>query len=115
MRVTPFSHYFVLMEMSSDFQNPSTIFGRRYLCEWEIAIDRFYLIRISATYDYGTEVTLGGLFPGYDNRVFAFWYSDASSIPQVTVVESTRRLNLLDRIAREKGQPVIGTGSKLFD
>ena len=32
-------------------------------------------------------MTLGSLFPGYDSRVFAHWYSGVLSIPQGDLVE----------------------------
>jgi hypothetical protein len=70
MRVTPLSDYFVLMGISPDFQDTSTA------C-W----------RIRADYKDGTVVTLGSLFPGYDSRVFAHWYSGLLSIPQGDLVE----------------------------
>ncbi len=87
MRVTPLSDYFVLMGISPDFQDLSTACWRCYVGEWEITLDRLYLIGIRATYKDGTDVTLGSLFPGYDSRVFAHWYSGVLSIPQGDLVE----------------------------
>ena len=87
MRVTPLSDYFVLMGISPDFQDISTACWRCYVGEWEITLDRLYLIGIRATYKDGTDVTLGSLFPGYDSRVFAHWYSGVLSIPQGDLVE----------------------------
>ena len=87
MRATPLSDYFVLMGMRPDFQVRSTACWRCYVGEWEISLDRLYLIGISANYDDGTEVTLGSLFPGYDSRVFANWYSGVLSIPQGDLVQ----------------------------
>jgi len=87
MRVTPLSDYFVLMGISPEFQDISTACWRCYVGEWEITLDRLYLIGIRATYKDGTVVTLGSLFPGYDSRVFAHWYSGVLSIPQGDLVE----------------------------
>ncbi len=87
MRVTPLSDYFVLMGMRPNFQVRSTACWRCYVGEWEISLDRLYLIGISANYDDGTEVTLGSLFPGYDSRVFANWYSGDLSIPKGDLVQ----------------------------
>jgi hypothetical protein len=87
MRATPLSDYFVLMGISPDFQDISTACWRCYVGEWEITLDRLYLIGIRATYKDGTEVTLGSLFPGYDSRVFAHWYSGVLSIPQGNLVK----------------------------
>ena len=87
MRVTPLSDYFVLRGMRPDFRICSTACWRCYVGEWDITLDRLYLIGISAHYEDGTEVTLGSLFPGYDSRVFANWYSGVLSIPQGDLVE----------------------------
>jgi hypothetical protein len=87
MRATPLSDYFVLRGMRSDFQDISTACWRCYVGEWDITLDRLYLIGIRADYKDGTEVTLGRLFPGYDSRVFAHWYSGVLSIPQGDLVE----------------------------
>ncbi len=87
MRATPLSDYFVLRGMRPDFQDISTACWRCYVGEWDITLDRLYLIGIRADYKDGTEVTLGSLFPGYDSRVFAHWYSGVLSIPQGDLVE----------------------------
>ena len=87
MRVTPLSDYFVLRGMRPDFRICSTACWRCYVGEWDITLDRLYLIGINAHYQDGTEVTLGSLFPGYDSRVFANWYSGVLSIPQGDLVE----------------------------
>ncbi len=81
MRATPLSDYFVLREMRPDFQDISSACWRCYVGEWDITLDRLYLIGISAHYQDDTEVTLGSLFPWYDSRVFAHWYSGVLSIP----------------------------------
>jgi hypothetical protein len=87
MRATPLSDYFVLMGLRPDFQDISTACWRCYVGEWDITLDRLYLVGIRADYKDGTEVTLGSLFPGYDSRVFAHWYSGVLSIPQGDLVE----------------------------
>ena len=87
MRATPLSDYFELMGISPDFQDRSTACWRRYVGNWEISLDRLYLIGISATYEDGSEVTLGDFFPGFDSRVFAHWFSGVLSIPQGDLVE----------------------------
>ncbi len=87
MRATPLSDYFVLRGLRPDFQDISTACWRCYVGEWDITLDRLYLIGIRADYKDGTEVTLGSLFPGYDSRVFAHWYSGVLSIPQGDLVE----------------------------
>jgi len=87
MRVLPLSDCFALMGISPDFKDTSTACWRCYVAEWEITLDRLYLIGIRAAYKDGIEVTLGSLFPGYDSRVFAHWYSGVLSIPQGDLVE----------------------------
>lgn len=87
MRATPLSDYFELMGMSPVFQDRSTACWRRYVGKWEISLDRLYLIGISATYEDGSEVTLGDLFHGFDSRVFAHWFSGVLSVPQGDVLK----------------------------
>lgn len=87
MRATPLSDYFELMGISPDFQDRSTACWRRYVGKWEISLDRLYLIGISATYEDGSEVTLGDFSPGFDSRVFAHWFSGVLSVPQGDVLK----------------------------
>jgi hypothetical protein len=44
LRGTPLSDYFVLRGMTPDFQDFSTACWRGYVGEWEITLDRLYLI-----------------------------------------------------------------------
>ena len=53
MRVTPLSDYFALRGMWPDFQDLSTACWRGYVGEWEIVLDRLYLIGIRAAYQDG--------------------------------------------------------------
>jgi hypothetical protein len=39
-------------------------------------------VGLSANYADGTAVTLSSLFPGFEDRVFAHWYTDVINIPQ---------------------------------
>jgi hypothetical protein len=64
---------------------------RGYLGTWEIHEDRLYLVKIEApvVFDEGDQyVTLGDLFPGFPERVFAHWYSGTLQIPQGDQIES---------------------------
>lgn len=87
MRATPLTDYFELMGISPYFQDRSTACWRRYVGKWEISLDRLYLMGISATYEDGSEVTLGDFFPGFDSRVFAHWFSGVLSVPQGDVLK----------------------------
>lgn len=82
LRTQPLSTYFILSETSPAFQFQYTSCWRSYIGTWEILLDRLYLTGIKATYADGTAVTLGSLFPGFEERVFAHWYSGVLSIPQ---------------------------------
>jgi len=39
-------------------------------------------VGLSATYEDGEAVTLDSLFPGFEDRVFAHWYTGVINIPQ---------------------------------
>jgi hypothetical protein len=87
MRTEPLSDYFAQMGHQPEFQAQSTACWRRYVGKWEILLDRLYLTGVSATYADGTAVTLDSLFPGFDERVFAHWYTGVISIPQGKVTQ----------------------------
>jgi len=82
MRTEPLSDYFAQMGLNPQFQRSSTACWRRYVGRWEILLDRLYLVGLSATYVDGTAVTLDSLFPGFEDRVFAHWYTGVINIPQ---------------------------------
>jgi len=82
MRTEPLADYFAQTGLQPDFQKQSTACWRGYIGQWEILLDRLYLVGISATYDDGTEGTLDSLFPGFTDRVFAHWYTGVLNIPK---------------------------------
>ena len=82
LRTHPLSDYFGQMGVFPEFQDKSTACWRRYVGHWEILLDRLYFVDISATYLDGREVTVESLFPGFQDRVFAHWYSGVLTIPQ---------------------------------
>ena len=82
MRTEPLSDYFAQMGLAPEFQRSSTACWRRYIGRWEILLDRLYLVGLSATYEDGEAVTLDSLFPGFEDRVFAHWYTGVINIPQ---------------------------------
>ena len=82
LRTHPLTAYFSQMGIFPELQDKSTACWRRYVGHWEILHDRLYLVDISATYSDGREVTIDSLFPGFEDRVFAHWYSGVLTIPQ---------------------------------
>ncbi len=82
MRSEPLSDYFAQMGLAPEFQRSSTACWRRYVGRWEILLDRLYLVGLSATYEDGEAATLDSLFPGFEGRVFAHWYTGVINIPQ---------------------------------
>jgi len=87
MRTEPLSDYFAQMGLAPEFQRSSTACWRRYVGRWEILLDRLYLVGLSATYEDGEAVTLDSLFPGFEDRVFAHWYTGVINIPRGEMTE----------------------------
>ena len=82
MRTEPLSDYFAQMGHQPEFQGQSTACWRGYVGQWEILLDRLYLVGISATYADGTGVGLDSLSPGFADRVFAHWCTGVINIPR---------------------------------
>ena len=82
MRTEPLSDYLLQMKNPPRFQHQVTSCWRSYTGKWEITYDRLYLLHIHATYEDGTPVTLGGIFPGFEDRLFAHWYSGVLNVAQ---------------------------------
>ena len=87
MRTEPLSDYFAQMGHQPEFQGRSTACWRGYVGQWEILLDRLYLVGISATYADGTGVGLDSLFPGFTDRVFAHWYTGVINIPKGKLIK----------------------------
>ena len=87
MRTEPLSDYFAQMGHQPEFQDQSTACWRGYVGQWEILLDRLYLVGISATYADGTGVGLDSLFPGFADRVFAHWYTGVINIPKGKLIK----------------------------
>jgi hypothetical protein len=100
LRTHPLSAYFAQMGVFPEFQDKSTACWRRYVGHWEILLDRLYLVDISATYSDGLDVTLDSLFPGFEERVFAHWYSGVLIIPQGKMTKYVH-MGYLSRYERE--------------
>ena len=87
MRTLPLTQYFVMMGIQPEFQAKTSACWRAYIGSWEIALDRLYLIGINADYEDDRSATLGDFFPGYEERVFAHWFSGVVSIPRGALLE----------------------------
>ena len=87
MRTEPLSDYFAQMGHQPEFQDQSTACWRGYVGQWEILLDRLYLVGISATYADGTGVGLDSLFPGFADRAFAHWYTGVINISKGKLIK----------------------------
>lgn len=79
---TPLDSYFALAGVAPKFAPSTTACWRGYVGSWDIHDGRLYLLGINAHYEDGTPVTLGSLFPGFPERVFAHWYTGDLRVPQ---------------------------------
>ncbi len=63
------------------FGMASTACWRGYIGTWKVVSDRLYLIGISANDESGNPLSLGDLFPGFNDCVFAHWFSGEVRCP----------------------------------
>lgn len=82
MTTTPLEDFFGYGGKPVPFGRPSTALWRGYVGEWEITGDRLYLIGLDGVLRSGEQVTLGDVFPGYERRVFAHWYTGTIRVPE---------------------------------
>lgn len=75
MAAEPLGDFFTRVGHTPAFAIHSTALWRGYIGDWEIVNDRLYLIGINASFEDGTPVRLVDLFPGFNERVFAHWFS----------------------------------------
>lgn len=59
----------------------STACWRRYIGTWKVIDGWLYMVGISAIDEFGKDLSIGDLFPGYNNHVFAHWYSGEVRCP----------------------------------
>ncbi len=71
----PLAVYFALTERTAPFAGSTSGSGRGYQATWEIRDGRLYLIAVSGTLAGGRAGSLADLFPAFEKRVFAHWYS----------------------------------------
>lgn len=86
LNTLPLNHWFEQTGTKPDFKSPHTALWRGYVATWEIVDDRLYLVDLESHLADGGTGTLGDLFPGFPDRVFAHWYSGVLSIPQGKVI-----------------------------
>lgn len=87
MLSTPLNQFVSLGGHVPDFEVTSTALWRGYIGTWEIKCDRLYLIELHGTLKGGEQASLGTVFPGFDSRVFAHWYSGSIRLPQGKQIE----------------------------
>jgi len=82
----PLDALFSLGHMQNPFSHASFGLIRGYIGHWEIHHDRLYLTGIYNETDFSTN-NLHKLFEGYDERVFAHWYSGTLRMPEGKLLE----------------------------
>ena len=75
MQTEPLAPWLDALPEPLQFEEFCTACWRGYIGSWEIINDRLYLVGISANWLDGTPVHLEQLFPGYEQRVFAHWFT----------------------------------------
>ena len=78
----PLEQFFELTGTKFGFVAPSTALWRGYIATWEIVDNRLYLVKLESHLPDDQTGSLGDLFPGFPNRVFAHWYHGDLCIPQ---------------------------------
>lgn len=82
MATTPLSDYFGYGGKPVRFGQPNTALWRGYVGEWEVIGNRLYLVGLDGVLENGAQVNLGTVFPGYEERVFAHWYTGTIRVPE---------------------------------
>ena len=81
MLATPLDDFFKWGGRNPGFQVNSTALWRGYVGSWEIVDQRLYLTSLSARLKSDAEASLGSVFPGFEDRVFAHWFSGTIRLP----------------------------------
>jgi len=82
MCTNPLDDYFAKTGVSPHFVPNCSALWRGYVGRWEIVDDRLYLIGLDGTLEGGAKASIETIFPGFEDRVFAHWYSGTIRIPQ---------------------------------
>lgn len=83
----PLKHFFDLGGHDPGFQFTSTALWRGYVGRWEVLNDRLYLTHLSGRMKTGEKAHISHVFPGFEDRVFAHWYSGAIRIPEGKLIQ----------------------------
>lgn len=78
----PLSDYFAQGGVNPGFVATSSALWRGYVGTWELVNDRLYLVGLDGTLESGEEASLASVFPGFNDRVFAHWFTGRLRIPQ---------------------------------
>ncbi len=82
MCTNPLEDYCALGGELPKFAPSCTALWRGYVGTWRIACNRLYLAKIDGKLMSGQDAALETVFPGYQKRVFAHWYSGVIRLPQ---------------------------------
>ena len=81
MLATPLDDFFKFGGRNPGFQANSTALWRGYVGSWEMVDQRLYLTSLRAQLASGAAASLGSVFPGFEDRVFAHWFSGTIRLP----------------------------------
>jgi hypothetical protein len=87
MASLPLEDYWALGGQKPAFKFTSTALYRGYIGTWQVTKDRLYLVKLEAKLEDGEPMSLGDLFPGFPDRVFAHWVSGRVRLPQGKVLD----------------------------
>jgi hypothetical protein len=82
MCTNPLWDYCARGEELPNFASSCTALWWRYVGTLEVINDRFYMVELSGEIASGEDANIETVFPGYGDRVFAFWYSGTIRLPQ---------------------------------
>ena len=88
MCTEPLGDYFTEGRPNPAFVAPHTACWRGYIGKWKIEASRLYLVEISGFLKSGGKASLRDLFPGYAERVFAYWYTGTLRCPRGRLIKS---------------------------
>lgn len=81
MLATPLDDFFKLGGHNPGFQANNTALWRGYVGSWEIVDHRLYLTQLRGRLKSGLDASMGSVFPGFEVRVFAHWFSGTIRLP----------------------------------
>lgn len=90
-REAPLDQWFELSRTPPPFEIVTNLCRRGYHGDWELVGDRLYLVALSAELIDGSRASLGTLFPGHPERVFAHWYTGEITLYRANRLDSVRQ------------------------